>query len=57
MEFLIQRIRNSTKFVSYKDVKEFCADMKEIYRATTKEAGFEALKRFGEKWVKNILMQ
>ncbi|MEQ8189759.1 MAG: IS256 family transposase, partial [Candidatus Eremiobacterota bacterium] len=49
---IVHQIRNSTKFVSYKDVKEFCADMKEIYRAATKEAGFEALKRFGEKWGK-----
>lgn len=49
---IVHQIRNSIKFVSYKDVKPFCADMKEIYRAATKEAGLEALKRFEEKWGK-----
>jgi transposase-like protein len=43
-------IRNSTKFVSYKDRKALCADLKPIYRAPTEEAGREALEAFGKKW-------
>lgn len=47
---IVHQIRNSTKFVNYKDRKKFCADMKEIYTAPNEEAGLEALDRFEEKW-------
>jgi len=47
---IVHQIRNSTKFVSYKDLKSFCNDMKEIYKAPTEEAGLEGLLRFKEKW-------
>ena len=30
---IIHMVRNSTKFVSYKDLKEVCADLKKIYSA------------------------
>jgi transposase-like protein len=43
-------VRNSTKFVSYKDLKEVCADLKTIYRARSEEAGRAALEQFGERW-------
>jgi transposase-like protein len=43
-------VRNSTKFVSYKDLKELCADLKEVYSAATEEAGRAALQAFGKKW-------
>jgi len=43
-------VRNSTKFVSYKDLKKVCADLKETYSAATEEAGLDALMGFGEKW-------
>jgi putative transposase len=49
---IVHQIRNSTKFVSYKDRKKFCNDMKEIYKAPTEDAGREALKRFQDKWGK-----
>jgi transposase-like protein len=32
---IVHMVRNSTKFVSYKDLKELCADLKEIYSAPT----------------------
>ena len=35
-------VRNSTKFVSYKDLKKVCADLKTIYSAATEEAGLDA---------------
>ena len=47
---IVHMVRNSTKFVSYKDLKKICADLKKIYSAATEEAGLDALMGFGEKW-------
>lgn len=47
---IVHQIRNSTRFVNYKDRKKFCNDMKEIYTAPNEEAGLAALDRFEEKW-------
>jgi len=47
---IVHMIRNSTKFVSYKDLRKLCADLKAIYSANTEEAGLEALEEFGKKW-------
>jgi transposase-like protein len=47
---VVHQIRNSTKFVNYKELKPFCADMKQIYTAPNEEAGLDALGRFEEKW-------
>lgn len=47
---IVHQIRNSAKFVSYKDIKKFCADMKEIYTAPNEEAALEAFQRFADKW-------
>ncbi len=47
---IVHQIRNSTKFVNYKDRKEFCDDMKKIYTAPNEEAGLSALDKFEEKW-------
>ena len=47
---IVHMIRNSTKYVSYKDRKELCADLKHIYKADTAEAAEIALLSFGEKW-------
>jgi putative transposase len=47
---IVHMVRNSVKFVSYKDVKAVCADLKRIYRAPSEEAGRAALEQFGEKW-------
>ena len=43
-------VRSSTKFVSHKDLRKVCADLKTICSAATEEAGLDALMRFGEKW-------
>jgi len=32
---IIHQIRNSTKYVSYKDIKELMKDLKEVYKAPT----------------------
>ena len=43
-------VRNSTKFVSYKDLKKLCADLKRVYSAPTEEAGLDALEDLGKQW-------
>jgi transposase-like protein len=47
---IVHMIRNSTRFISYKDLKKVCADLKAIYSAATEEAGRSALLEFGKKW-------
>ncbi len=47
---IIHQIRNSAKFVPWKDRKLFCSDMREIYTAPNEEAGLDALDRFDQNW-------
>jgi len=47
---VVHQIRNSIRFVSYKDRKQFCKDMKAIYTAANEEAGLAALDQFEKKW-------
>jgi transposase-like protein len=47
---IVHMIRNSTKFVSYKDLKKICADLKAVYSANSEGAGREALEDFGKTW-------
>lgn len=47
---IIHQIRNSTKYVSYKDIKALMADLKNVYAAVTEEAALDALDKFAEKW-------
>ncbi|WP_240414715.1 IS256 family transposase [Paenibacillus periandrae] len=47
---IIHQIRNSTRFVSYKDLKKVTADLKPIYKATTEDAALLELDRFEEVW-------
>lgn len=49
---VIHQIRNSTKYVSYKDIKAFTTDLKPIYRAITEEQALLALDALEEKWGK-----
>jgi transposase-like protein len=46
----VHMIRNSTKFVSYKDLKKVCADLKAVYTAPTEKAAQENLEEFGKIW-------
>ena len=50
MPCIVHMIRNSTKFVSYKDLRAVCRDLKEVYSAINAETGHEALEEFGKKW-------
>lgn len=47
---VIHQIRNSTKYVSYKDIKALMADLKNVYAAVTEETALDALDKFAEKW-------
>lgn len=49
---VVHMIRNSVRFVSWKDRKNITADLKNIYRAATEETAKEELKRFAQKWDK-----
>ena len=49
---VIHQLRNSFKYVSYKDVKEFASDFKEVYKAVNEETAFEKLGNLEEKWGK-----
>ncbi|MCZ6992300.1 transposase, partial [Salmonella enterica] len=47
---IIHQIRNSIRYVSYKDVKKVMADLKPIYKAATEQAAQMELDRFEETW-------
>ena len=49
---IVHQIRNSLKFVSYKDRKELAVDLKPIYQAVTEDEAQSALEYFAEKWGK-----
>ena len=47
---IIHQIRNTTRFVSYKDIKALMADLKRVYAAVDEETALYELESFGEKW-------
>ncbi len=47
---IVHMIRNSVKYVSYKDLKEVTTDLKKIYTAKTEEIAHLELKSFAAKW-------
>ena len=47
---IVHQIRNSCKFVVWKDRKEFCSDLKAIYGATNEDSAQDALKTMDNKW-------
>lgn len=53
---IIHQIRNSTKYVSYKDIKELMKDLKTVYKASTEELALTNLDSFEEKWGKKYPM-
>lgn len=46
---IVHQIRNSLKFVSYKDRKALVADLKPVYAAATEDDGLSALNDFAQK--------
>lgn len=49
---VIHQIRNSLKYVSYKQQKELMADLKKVYQALIIEEAEQAFNAFKEKWGK-----
>ena len=49
---IIHQIRNSSKYVSYKDLKALMADLKAAYAAVDEDAALMALDTFSEHWDK-----
>lgn len=47
---VVHQIRNASRYVVWKDKKEFAKDMKAIYNAPTKQAAQAALEDFSLKW-------
>jgi len=47
---VIHQIRNSTKYVSYKDIKALMADLKRVYGAVNEQAAMKSLDDFDTKW-------
>lgn len=47
---IIHQVRNSLKYVSWKDYKAVTADLKSIYRSVTEDEALQELAKFGEKW-------
>lgn len=47
---IVHLVRNSLRYVPYKDMKAVAGDLKSIYRAITVEQAETALLAFGEKW-------
>lgn len=47
---VVHLIRNSLRFVSYKDRRKVAADLKNVYRAPTAEAAEAALVEFTDTW-------
>ncbi len=47
---IVHMVRNSVKYVPWKDYKPVTADLKKIYQASTEEEALLALDDFSEKW-------
>lgn len=47
---VVHQIRNSCRYVVWKDMKEFTSDMKGIYQAVNREQAEAALAHFEQKW-------
>ena len=43
-------VKNTLKYVSYKDYKAVTADLKNIYKSVTAEEAYMELDRFANKW-------
>jgi putative transposase len=49
---VIHQIRNSLRYVASEDQKEFMRDLKEVYRASSKDVAEANLLKLGDKWGK-----
>lgn len=47
---MIHQLRNSSKYVSYKDLKALMSDLKAVYAAVNEQAALDALETFAQNW-------
>ena len=47
---IVHMVRNSLRYVSWKDYKAVTADLKQIYQSATEREAQQALATFGERW-------
>lgn len=47
---MIHQLRNSSKYISYKDLKTLMSDLKAVYAAVDKQAALDALETFAQNW-------
>lgn len=47
---IVHMVRNSLKYVGYKERKEVAADLKQIYQSVTEEEALHELNKFEQKW-------
>jgi transposase-like protein len=47
---IVHQIRSSTRYVSYKDIRQVTNDLKKIYTAATEEEAMQHLENFAETW-------
>jgi Transposase and inactivated derivatives len=47
---IIHQLRNSSRYVSYKDIKALMADLKAVYSAVDEPSALTALDTFSERW-------
>ncbi len=47
---IVHQVRNTLRYVSYKDMKKFAADLKTIYLAPNEQQGYDNMQRIAEKW-------
>lgn len=47
---IVYMIRNSIKYISWKDRKEVCKDLKEVYSAAIEDETSQKLEEFCNKW-------
>ena len=49
-------IRNSVRYVNYKDLKEFTKDLKQIYTSNNEKKGYDKLQEIKNKWKDKYLV-
>lgn len=47
---IVHMVRNSLRFVAWKDYKAVTRDLKQVYRAATEEGALQAPDAFGKEW-------
>lgn len=47
---IVHMVRNSVKYVPWKDYKAVTADLKRIYKSVTEEEALQALEQFASRW-------